>query len=122
MPREPAVRFAITALLLFVTASARAALIDDINRLRTKGCGNYAVAPSRLRPNSDLDAVAKAWSGGGRLAAALKKTRYPATNSASMRVEGSADDAMILKVLAQNYCEAITEREFTFEKRKLRKG
>ena len=108
------IRSWLPALLLFATAlSAQASLVDDINRLRTKGCGNYAVAPTRLQSSRDLDAVARAWSGGGRLAVALKKTHYPATNSASMRVEGSRNDAMILRVLAQNYCETITGRDFT---------
>jgi len=93
--------------------SAHAALIDDVNRLRTQGCGRYAAAPKKLQPNRELDAVAKAWSGGGRLATALKSTGYPATYSASMRVEGSTSDAMILNMLAQNYCEQITGRDFT---------
>jgi uncharacterized protein YkwD len=93
--------------------SAHAALVDDINRLRTKGCGRYAVAPTKLKPSRELDAVAKAWSGGGRLAAALKSTGYPATYSASMRVEGTDNDTMLLNMLGQNYCEQITGRDYT---------
>jgi uncharacterized protein YkwD len=104
---------ALSLLALAWSLPAHAALVDDINRLRTKGCGKFAVAPNKLQQNSDLDAVAKEWSGGGRLAAALKRTGYPATASASMRIEGAATDSMMLNMLAQNYCEQITGRGFT---------
>jgi uncharacterized protein YkwD len=100
-------------LSLGIATATHAALVDDINDLRTKGCGNQPVAQTPLRANRELDAVAREWSNGGRLREALAKMRYPATSSASMRVEGSADDALILKVLAANYCESITGRDFT---------
>jgi Cysteine-rich secretory protein family len=93
--------------------STSAALVDDLNGLRTKGCGKYSAAPNKLKQNRDLDAVAKEWAGGGRLAAAIKSTGYPATESASMRIEGSSNDSRILDMLAQNYCEQITGRDFT---------
>jgi len=113
MPRSMKAMKTVFALLLYCAAwSAHAALIDDINRLRTKGCGKQAVA-SQLKSNNELDAVAKVWSDGRRLAAAIKQANYPAVNSASMRVEGTKDDAMILKVLAQRYCDTLTGRDFT---------
>ena len=110
--RMPRMKILASLLLYCAAWSAHAALIDDINRLRTKGCDKQ-VAASRLKQNSELDAVAQVWSDGRRLAAALKQANYPAINSASMRVEGTRDDAMIVKVLAQRYCETITGRDFT---------
>ena len=103
----------LSASMLYCAAwSAHAALIDDINRLRTKGCGKQSVA-SQLKRNSELDAVAEVWSDGRRLASALKQANYPAVNSASMHVEGSRDDAVILKLLAKSYCDNITGKDFT---------
>jgi len=96
-----------------LSLSAQAALIDDLNRLRTKGCGKFAVASNKLQTNPQLDAVAKQWAGGGRLAAALKTIGYPATYSASMRIEGAATDDLNLDMLAKNYCEQITGRDYT---------
>lgn len=98
---------------LLIAATAQATLVDDINRLRTTGCGNHPAAATALQSSRSLDAVAREWSRGGRLRDALDRTKYPALNSASMRVEGSDDDALILRTLAQAYCDSIVGRDFT---------
>ena len=93
--------------------AAHAALVDDINALRLKGCRGHAGAPLRLRASPDLDAVARAWSRGGRLREALAATGYRALNSASMRIEGAPDKATLLQAIADNYCDTLTNPVFT---------
>jgi uncharacterized protein YkwD len=111
--RSTVVSVLAVAILTLVTAPARASLVDDINQLRLKGCGKSAAAPVALRSSRELDAVAREWARGGRLRDALDRTTYHAINSASMRIEGTSNDTLILRMLAQNYCDSITGRDFT---------
>lgn len=100
------------ALLLLASGTAAASLLDDVNELRTKGCGSHAtLAP--LEASRDLDAVAKEWSKGGRLRDALERTGYRALNSASMRIEGASSRKALLAALARNYCETLADPQFT---------
>lgn len=100
------------AFLLLASMSVSASLLDDVNELRVKGCGSRT-ALTPLQPSRDLDAVAKAWSEGGRLRDALERTNYRALNSASMRIEGAPNRRAMLAALARNYCETLTNPEFT---------
>lgn len=101
------------AIGLCVTSPAQAALIDDLNQIRLKGCGKQPAAPLVLRASVGLDAVAREWSRGGRLRDAIDKARYPLIRSASMRIQGTSDDALILRKLSQSYCESIVDPDFT---------
>ncbi|MBB6092674.1 uncharacterized protein YkwD [Povalibacter uvarum] len=103
----------LAALSLFLaTASANAALVDDVNDIRIKGCRSRAtLAP--LTSSRDLDAVAKEWAKGGRLSDALERTGYRALSSASMRIEGAPNQRAMLAALAKNYCDTLTNPEFT---------
>lgn len=103
-----------TALLvLLLTSRAQASLVDDINQLRRQGCGKSAGVTTVLRSSRGLDAVAREWASGIRLREALDRATYRAINSASMRIEGTRHDALILRMLSQSYCESITARDFT---------
>lgn len=105
----------ITAVVLGVLmwSSASAALIDDINALRARGCNGHPGVSAKLLPSRELDAVAKEWSRGGRLREALARTGYRAINSASMRIEGAPDKSALLRALADNYCDTLTNPLFT---------
>lgn len=94
-------------------ATASADLTADINQLRKQGCGGRAGITLGFEPSRELDAVAREWSRGGSLSDALKKTNYRTLNSASIRLQGAANDAAILRVLANNYCEAVLNPVFT---------
>jgi uncharacterized protein YkwD len=93
--------------------AASADLTQAINALRARGCAGSSGTPNELRQTRALDAVAEAWSRGGRLKEALQRQQYRATNSSSMRVAGTTDDRKIVDVLASNYCKLVTEPEFT---------
>jgi uncharacterized protein YkwD len=100
-------------LCLLVSATTAANLVDDINKVRRKGCGGRPGVTTELRVNRELDAVAREWSRGGRLREALARTGYRAVNSASMRVEGAPNDAALVKVLEDRYCDTLTDPAFT---------
>ena len=107
-------RFAsIAALLLVGTPAIAADLADQINALRARGCSGSVGTSERLQRSGALDAVAAEWSKGGRLQQALEKTRYRAVNSSSMRVSGAANDRAVLSILAQQYCNIVTNAQFT---------
>ena len=92
---------------------AFADIADGLNDIRRSGCKHHPGVKQPLRSSRGLDAVAREWSKGGRLREALDRTDYRGTNSASMRVEGSADEKTILKVLQREYCDTITNPAFT---------
>lgn len=92
---------------------AFADIADGLNDIRRSGCKNHPGVKQPLRSSRGLDAVAREWSKGGRLREALDRTDYRGTHSASMRVEGSADEKTILKVLQREYCDTITNPAFT---------
>ena len=98
---------------LFVTSSACASLASDVNALRFRGCTGHAGSPTKLRASADLDKVARQWSRGGRLRDALDRTGYRVTDSASMHIGGTRDDATIVRALGQYYCEQITRHTFS---------
>ena len=92
---------------------AAAAIDKGVNSIRARGCDNKAGVRSALRRSRGLDEVARVWSKGGRLHAAIDKTDYRIANSSSMRIEGAKDERALLQIVASNYCEIVLNREFT---------
>lgn len=110
---KPGVIALLCALLNAMAGQAAAgSLADDINKLRRQGCEGRSIA-APLQESTDLDAVARQWSRGGRLKDALATTGYRAKNSASMRIEGAKSQAALVKALAANYCKTLTDPAFT---------
>ena len=99
--------------LLLFTSHASASLVDDVNALRAKGCRNHPGIQSKLKPSRELDAVAAEWSRGGRLRDALTRANYQAVNSASMHIEGAPTNDSLMDALLSNYCETLTNPDFT---------
>lgn len=110
MKKLASVSFALCCALFSMPSLA--SIADGLNAIRRNGCDNKAGAKEPLRSNRELDAVAREWSKGGRLREALSRTDYRATNSASMQVEGSADERKVLKTLETNYCDSIIDPGF----------
>ena len=96
----------------WIAVPALAAIDDGLNDIRRNGCAKRAGVAQPLRSSRALDAVAREWSQGGRLRDAIARSDYRATQSASMQVEGSADQKAILDVLRANYCDTITDPAF----------
>jgi uncharacterized protein YkwD len=84
-----------------------------VNAIRARGCDNKAGVRGAMRRSRGLDEVARVWSKGGRLHAAIAKTDYRIANSSSMRIEGAKDERALLQIVASNYCGIVLEPEFT---------
>lgn len=110
MRRLASASFTLCCALLAMPALASVA--DGVNEIRRSGCGNKPGVKEPLRITRGLDAVAREWSKGGRLRDAIARTDYRGTHSASMRIEGSTDAKVILRMLAANYCDTIVDPRF----------
>lgn len=92
---------------------ASAAIDKGVNAIRQRGCDGKAGLRTPLRRSRGLDEVAREWSKGGRLAAAIAKTDYRVSNSASMTIEGAKNEKALLQIVASNYCKIVLDAEFT---------
>jgi uncharacterized protein YkwD len=92
---------------------ASAAIDKGVNAIRQRGCDGKAGLGTPLRRSRGLDEVAREWSKGGRLTAAIAKTDYRASNSASMTIEGAKNEKALLQLVASNYCRIVLNAEFT---------
>src|SRR5688572_22866753 len=91
--------------LSFASDRALADLADGVNRLRERGCNGRPGIEAPLRNSRGLNEIAREWARGGRLSDAIARAEYRVVNSRSMHVQGSTDEAAILKLIAQSYCE-----------------
>jgi hypothetical protein len=105
---------ALIALVCFALSSVATADVDKgVNAIRQRGCESKPGVREALRRSRGLDEVAREWSKGGRLKAAIAKTDYRVANSSSMQIEGARSEQALLQIIASNYCETVLEREFT---------
>jgi uncharacterized protein YkwD len=95
------------------SAPAFADIADDINAIRTRGCENRPGLETPFRKTPELNEVAREWSRGGRLRDAIKRTDHRLATSSSMHVSGSEDEANIVDVLSNNYCDVILDESFS---------
>ena len=93
--------------------AAHADPIAVINGFRTNGCGREPAPRTRVRPDTALDAVARALGNDMPLEDALEEADYPAASSASFHARGSRDDEAIRRLLAQRFCGAINDPRYT---------
>jgi uncharacterized protein YkwD len=101
-------------ILSFATAQiARADLVDALNDVRQRGCGRLDGVKGKLETSRQFDQIAREWSRGGRLSAAIERSGQRISNSASMHVEGARSEDALLEVLTDNYCESIVDERFT---------
>jgi uncharacterized protein YkwD len=103
----------IAALCCALSPVASAAIDKGVNAIRQRGCDGKGGLRSPLRRSRGLDDVAREWSKGGGLSAAIARTDYRVLNSASMVIEGAKDEKALLQVVAGNYCEIVLDPDFT---------
>jgi uncharacterized protein YkwD len=92
---------------------ATAAIDKGVNAIRQRGCDGRTGLRTPLRRSRGLDEVAREWSKGGGLSAAIARTEYRVLNSASMVVEGAKNEHALLQLVASNYCEIVLNPDFT---------
>jgi uncharacterized protein YkwD len=100
-------------LSLLPFSSAVADIADELNAIRAKGCEGRRGVKTSLRETDALAEVAREWSKGGRLRDAIKRTEHRLATSSSMHVSGGKDEATIVEVLADNYCDVILDESFS---------
>ena len=98
---------------LLSTHPARADLLEAINDVRQRGCGRLAGTSKALQSSKQFNEIAREWSRGGRLSAAIERSGQRIGSSASMHVEGATSEAALLDVLAANYCQTLVDPAFT---------
>lgn len=99
------------AALLPRTASADVA--DIVNDIRRSGCENRAAVRTPVERDETLDEAAKIVAAGAELGAALERTRYRALRSTLVNVGGVSSDEAIREVLADGFCDAVNNDEYT---------
>ena len=105
--------FALLCALCGSYSHAAGDIAESLNAVRSRGCEGRAGLAIPLKRNSELDAVAREWSRGGRLRDALARTDYRMINSSSMFVQGTKDTSVIARTLSKNYCGEIVDPSFT---------
>jgi uncharacterized protein YkwD len=114
-PRRAHRRCALLACLAGMASApvAHADIAAELNAVRLRGCDNAPGAPDTLRQSSELDAVAREWSRGGRLHDAIARTRQRLTNSASMHARGAMNERVLVETLVQHNCETLLNAAYT---------
>ena len=110
-------RWLVAALIALVCCSlpgvAAADIDEGVNRIRQRGCDGKPGVRTALRRTRGLDQVARVWSKGGRLHAAIDKTDYRVSDSASMHISGAKNERALLQAVASNYCAIVLNAGFT---------
>jgi uncharacterized protein YkwD len=99
-------------LLLCAASIAHAEPLAVANRLRARECPAASSKLTRLKSDSQIEAVVTRWSQGGALAAAIPQG-FGAIRFVSLHVSGVRGDAALAAELRQRWCDALTDAEFT---------
>src|SRR5688572_32473139 len=99
--------------LLLLSSSAHAGLVDVVNDIRSSGCKRRAPAATRVEADAALSAAAGLIARGSELEAALTKSGYRATSATSINIGGVTGDAAILEVLADSFCDKVNNASYT---------
>ncbi len=91
---------------------AAADAIAVVNALRTDGCAGEAAIGARVRPNLELDDVARELSHNAELSEAFERAHTPAVRATSLHVRGSTSDNVIRSVLEKKYCTTVEDPGF----------
>jgi uncharacterized protein YkwD len=110
---KPSSSFLLVLASSLIVTAAHADIAAGINKIRSRGCGSKPGVPTPFKQTRGLDEIARAWSRGGRLQQAIEQASYRVVNSASMRVEGTHDERVILDMLSTNYCKNIVDASYT---------
>jgi uncharacterized protein YkwD len=102
----------IVAAALLLTHAAAADVVAIVNDIRGTGCPGE---PSAVQVERDaaLDAAARLVARGAEIAKALEQAGYRAARSNLINIGGAADDAAIREVLADGFCDAVSNGTYT---------
>jgi uncharacterized protein YkwD len=102
-------------MFLFVSlpVGAAADVAGVVNNVRSASCGEFSRDIEPLRTEPRLDDAARRLSEGAGLASATAAAQYPAKLSASIRVRTLQDDDGLSRILAQRFCDIVSDARLT---------
>lgn len=90
----------------------QADIADEINRVRLAGCERRPGA-TPFRQTKEMNEIAREWSRGGRLRDAIERTDHRLQSSSSLHVEGSKNEAALVKAIVESSCEILVDPTFS---------
>ena len=99
-------------ILALMPVAATADVVGSINKVRAHGCPGRPGGGVPLRPNRQLDAVARQLERGTDLQRAEKEQHYIAESAASIEISGVSDDGEVERMIGNQFCLAATGPEF----------
>ena len=100
---------AIVVTLAVAPTRGVADVIDVANAIRAQGCGKLSAVGRPLLAQSRLDDAARRMASGDELEMATSGSGYRAKQSASIHIRNTKGDDGITRVLAQRFCEIVTD-------------
>ena len=98
-------------MVILAVAPARgvADLVDVTNAIRSQGCGKLSAVGQPLRAHTQLDDAARRIARGDGLETATSESGYRAKKSASIHIRTTKGDDGVSQMLAQRFCEIVTD-------------
>jgi uncharacterized protein YkwD len=100
---------ALIVILAVAPARGVADLVDVANAIRSQGCGKLSAVGQPLRAQTQLDDAARRIARGGGLETATSGSGYRAKKSASIHIRTTKGDDGVSQILAQRFCEIVTD-------------
>ncbi len=104
--------WAALALLALAGTSAAADPARLINEIRAQGCGTRPVAAPPMRVERKLTEAAQRLAQGATLDAALPLSGYRPAKAVSIHIQGNEGDAVIARILREQFCPQVSDPEF----------
>jgi uncharacterized protein YkwD len=109
MHRKLIICGALVVILAVAPARGVADLVDVANVIRSQGCGELSAVDRPLRARPQLDDAARHIAHGDGLETATSRSGYRAKKSASIHIRTTKSDASVAQLLAQRFCEIVTD-------------
>lgn len=100
-------------MLLAFSDAAALGLVDVVNLVRSRHCGDRSVPDKPLLASAELDVAARSIADGDDLGPAIAAAGYRARSSASVRVRTpKGHNDAIAKTLAERFCHLVADPDF----------
>ena len=109
MHRKLIIGGALVVIVAVAPTRGIADLVDIANAIRSQGCGELSAVGRPLRAQTQLDDAARRIAYGDGLQTATSGSGYRAKKSASIHIETAKGDDGVTQMLAQRFCEIVTD-------------
>lgn len=101
---------AVSFAVFMAPACGVADALDAANSVRSEGCADLAAVDQPVRAQARLNEAARRVSRGDDLETATSGAGYRAKKSASIRIRTDNGDDAVAQVLAQHFCDIVTDK------------